>query len=84
MPPTFYNLLSLYCASTAYEGYASMASMAVRAPELVPCTKVRDDFAPGPHVQKKSQTELAYIDLLANSKIRVDSVKRLTQIQNTS
>ena len=29
-------------------------------------------------------TELAYIDILANSKIRFDSVKRMTQIQNTS
>ena len=30
------------------------------------------------------QTELAYIDALANLKIRLDSVKRMTQIQNTS
>jgi hypothetical protein len=28
--------------------------------------------------------ELAYIDILANSKIRFDSVKRMAQIQNTS
>ena len=61
-----------------------MASMAARAPEVVPCTKVRDYSAPGPHVTKKSQAELAYIDTLANSKIRFDSVKRMTQIQNTS
>ena len=33
---------------------------------------------------KKSQTELAYIDILANSKIRLDSVKRMAKIQNTS
>ena len=33
---------------------------------------------------KKSQTELAYIDILGKSKIRLDSVKRTTQIQNTS
>ena len=39
----------------------------------------------GPHVYtKKSQTELAYIDILENLKMRVDSVKRMTQIQNTS
>ena len=37
-----------------------------------------------PGFTKKSQTELAYIDILANSKIRFDSVKRMTQIQNTS
>ena len=66
-------------------------SMAARAPEVVPCTKlrlfctkVRDYSAPGPHVTKKAQTELAYIDILVNSKIRFDSVKRMTQIQNTS
>ena len=29
---------------------------------------------------KKSQTELAYIDTLVNLKIRLDSVKRMTQI----
>ena len=61
-----------------------MASMAARAPEVVPCTKVRDYSAPGPHVTKKAQTELAYIDTLANPKIRLDSVKRMTEIQNTS
>ena len=62
-----------------------MASMAARAPGVVPCTKVRDYSAPGTHVYtQKSQTELAYIDILANSKIRLDSVKRMTQIQNTS
>ena len=56
-----------------------MASMAARAPEVVPCTKVRDYSAPGPHVYTKtSQIELAYIDILANSKIRFDSVKRMT------
>ena len=32
----------------------------------------------------KSQTELAYIDILANPKMRFDSVKRMTQIQNIS
>ena len=30
------------------------------------------------------QTELAYIDTLVNLKMRLDSVKRMTQIQNTS
>ena len=62
-----------------------MASMAARAPEVVPCTKVRDYSAPGPHVNTKEEpTELAYIDTLENLKIRLDSVKRMTQIQNTS
>ena len=62
-----------------------MASMAAREPEVVPYTKVRDYSAPGPHVlQKNSQTELAYIDILANSKIRLNSVKRMAEIQNTS
>ena len=28
--------------------------------------------------------KLAYVDILANSKIRFDSVKRMTQIQKTS
>ena len=37
-----------------------------------------------PRYTKKSQTELAYIDILANPKIRLDGVKRTTQIQNTS
>ena len=42
-------------------------------------------FCSGPHVYTtKSQTELAYIDTLVNLKIRLDSVKRMTQIQNTS
>ena len=64
---------------------ASMASMAAREPVVVPCTKVRDYSAPGPHVYtKEEQTELAYIDTLANPKMRFDSVKRMTQIQNTS
>ena len=31
-----------------------------------------------------SQTELAYIDILANSNTRFDSVKRMTKILNTS
>jgi hypothetical protein len=30
------------------------------------------------------QAELAYIDTLVNLKIRLDSVRRMTQIQNTS
>ena len=59
-------------------------SMAARAPEVVPCTKVQYYSAPGPHVTQKAQTELAYIDILVNLKIRLDSVKRMTQIQNTS
>ena len=47
------------------------------------CSARKSDFAP--HVYtKKSQIELAYIDTLANPKIRLDSVKRMTQIQNTS
>ena len=33
---------------------------------------------------KEEPTELAYIDTLVNLKIRLDSVKRMTQIQNTS
>ena len=42
-------------------------------------------FCSGPHVYTtKSQAELAYIDILANSKIRLNSVKRITQIHNTS
>ena len=48
--------------------------MAARAPEVVPCTKAIEVL----------QTELAYIDILVNLKIRLDSVKRMTQIQNTS
>ena len=64
---------------------ASVASIAVRAPEVVPCTKVRDYPAPGPHViQRRAKTELAYIDILANPQMRLDGVKRTTQIQNTS
>ena len=35
-------------------------------------------------ISKTGPPELAYIDTLANSKIRLDSVKRMTQIQNTS
>ena len=55
MPPTFYNLLSLYCASTAYWGCASMASMAARAPQIVPCTKVRGYPSLGPHgIQRRA------------------------------
>ena len=30
------------------------------------------------------EIELAYIDILANLNIRLDGVKRMTQIQNTS
>ena len=37
-----------------------------------------------PRYTKKSQTELAYIDTLANSKMRLDGVKSMTQIQGTS
>ena len=51
----------------------------VRTPEScsreVPCTKVRDAVL---------QTELAYIDILVNLKMRLVSVKRMTQIQNIS
>ena len=32
----------------------------------------------------ETKTELAYIDTLANLKIRLDGLKRMTQIQNTS
>ena len=71
--------------SLIYIYTASMASMAARAPEVVPCTKVRDYSAPGPHVYTTtSQMELAYIDILVNLKMRLDSVKRMSQIQNTS
>ena len=38
----------------------------------------------GAAVQKGKSSELAYIDTLANPKIRLDGVKRMTQIQNTS
>ena len=42
-------------------------------------------FCSGPHVYtKKSQIELAYIDTLVNLKMRLDSVKRMTEVQNTS
>ena len=67
--------------------------MAARAPELVPCTKVRDcslSLSLSLLTQTRTlaptllQTELAYIDTLVNLKIRLDSVKRMTQIQNTS
>ena len=33
---------------------------------------------------KEEPTELAYVDILANLKMRLDGVKRMTQIQNTS
>ena len=36
-----------------------------------------------PRCELLLQTELAYIDILANLKIRLDDVKRMTQIQNT-
>ena len=59
-------------------------SMAARAPEVVPMYQGARLFCSGPHVYTmKSQTELAYIDILVNLKIRLDSVKRMTQIQNT-
>ena len=35
-------------------------------------------------ISKTGPPELAYIDTLANLKIRLDGVKRMTQIQNTS
>ena len=42
-------------------------------------------FCSGPPCLCKDEpTELAYIDILVNLKIRLDSVKRMTQIQNTS
>ena len=42
-------------------------------------------FCSGPPRDTKAEpTELAYIDTLANSKIRLNGVKRMTQIQNTS
>ena len=37
-----------------------------------------------PRFNTEEPTELAYIDTLVNLKIRLDSVKRMTQIQNTS
>ena len=38
----------------------------------------------GKHPGKNKAKQLAYIDILVNLKIRPDSVKRMTQIQNTS
>ena len=47
-------------------------------------TRPRAPPAEGQTPGKIKQSKLAYIDTLAYSKIRLDSVKRMTQIQNTS
>ena len=38
----------------------------------------------GKHLAKIKQSKLAYNDILVNSKIRLNSVKRMTEIQNIS
>ena len=86
MPPTFYNLLSLFLRvdgvnlGVRIDGVYGCAS----APNSPMYQGARLSFSGPPRYTKKSRPELAYIDTLANSKIRLDSVKRLTQIQNTS
>ena len=65
MPPTFYNLLSLFLRVDGVLG--------VRI-EGVCRLQGCNNLQPGASV----------IDLLANSKIRLDRVKRRTKIQNTS
>ena len=44
---------------------------------------MRTSPAPGPR-REALLTELAYIDILANPKIRFEGVKKMAQIQNTS
>ena len=86
MPPTFYNLLSLFLRvdgvnlGVRIDGVYGCAS----APNSPMYQGVRLFCSGPPRYTKKSRPELAYIDTLANSKIRFDSVKRMTQIQNTS
>ena len=82
MPPTFYNLLSLFFRRRMgrVDGVDGCAS--ARNSPMYQGAKLF--FSGPPRYTKKSRPELAYIDILANSKIRLDSVKRLTQIQNTS
>ena len=63
--------------SASIDGYASARSSPMYQGARLFCSG-------SPRFTKKSQTELAYIDILANLKIRLDSVKRMTQIQNTS
>ena len=65
MPPTFYNLLSLFLRVDGVLG--------VRI-EGVCRLQGCNNLQPGASV----------IDTLANLKIRLNSVKRMTQIQNTS
>ena len=44
-----------------------------------------DPRAPGVEIEPRFRASpITYIDILANSKIRSDSVKRMTHIQNTS
>ena len=85
MPPTYYNLLSLF----RIDG----VKLGVRIDGVYGCASARNSpmyqgarlfFSRPPRYTKKSRPELAYIDTLANSKIRLNSVKRLTQVQNTS
>ena len=85
MPPTFYNLLSLFLRVDGVLG--------VRIDGVYGCASARNSpmyqgarlfFSGPPRNTKKSRPELAYIDILVNLKIRLDSVKRMTQIQNTS
>ena len=62
---------------------ASRAVVCIEAAGSVRCVwGARADA--GTRVGRLLETELAYIDILVNSKIRLDSVKRMTQIQNTS
>ena len=86
MPPTFYNLLSLFLRVDG-------VNLGVRIDGVYGCASARSSpmyqgarlsCSEPPRFTKKSRTELAYIDTLANPKIRLDGVKRMTHIQNTS
>ena len=50
---------------------------------LAACSSAIQHIAGGPHCAREPRENPAYY-ILANSKIRFDSVKRMTQIQNTS
>ena len=63
--------------SASIDGYASARSSPMYQGARLFCSG-------SPRFTKKSQTELAYNDTLGKSKIRPDSVKRMTQIQNAS
>ena len=65
MPPTFYNLLSLFLRVDGVLGVRIEGVCRLQGCNL-------------------SKLGASVIDTLANSKIRFDSVKRMTQIQNTS